>query len=99
MARTPKRPGFGLAIATISLLVLPPLGAMKLRVGSRLQSQALRGDGVLTVAAAALAALTVVALIANYALELWWADPLAASLIAVALATEATRVAVRHRFG
>jgi divalent metal cation (Fe/Co/Zn/Cd) transporter len=33
------------------------------------------------------------------ALGWWWADPLAALLIAVALATEAVRIAVRHRFG
>jgi divalent metal cation (Fe/Co/Zn/Cd) transporter len=90
---------FGLAIAAVSLAVLPPLGALKLRLASRLRSHALRGDGVLTVAAAALAAITVVALIANYALEWWWADPVAALLIAAALGTEGTRVAVRHRFG
>ena len=39
------------------------------------------------------------ALLQNSTLGWWWADPLAALLIAVALATEAVRIAVRHRFG
>ena len=90
---------FGVAIAAISLAVLPPLGVLKMRVAGGLESQALRGDGVLTLAAATLAGITLVALLANSALDWWWADPAAALLIAVALATEATRVAVRHRFG
>jgi divalent metal cation (Fe/Co/Zn/Cd) transporter len=95
----PESSAFGFAIATISLLVLPVLGVMKLRVASRLGSPALRGDAVLTLAAAALAAITLVALLANSLLDWWWADPMAALLIAIALATEATRVAIRHRFG
>ena len=90
---------FGFAIAAISLLVLPVLGVMKLRLAGRLASPALRGDAVLTLAAAALAAITLVALLANSLLDWLWADPAAALVIAVALATEATRVAVRHRFG
>lgn len=33
------------------------------------------------------------------AVDWWWADPAAALVISAALAAEATRVAVRHRFG
>jgi divalent metal cation (Fe/Co/Zn/Cd) transporter len=95
----PESSPFGFGIATISLLVLPPLGLMKLRLAGHLGSPALRGDGVLTLAAAALAAITLVALLVNSAFEWWWADPVAALLIAGALATESARVAVRHRFG
>ena len=95
----PESSPLGFGIATISLLVLPPLGLMKLRLAPRLGSAALRGDGVLTVAAAALAAITLLALLANSVVGWWWADPLAALIIAIALALEATRVAVRHRFG
>jgi divalent metal cation (Fe/Co/Zn/Cd) transporter len=95
----PESSAFGFAIAALSLMVLPVLGVMKLRVASRLRSPALRGDAVLTLAAAALAAITLIALLANSLLDWWWADPMAALLIAIALATEATRVAVRHRFG
>jgi divalent metal cation (Fe/Co/Zn/Cd) transporter len=43
--------------------------------------------------------ITLVALILSSTLAWWRADPLAALLIACALAGEASRVAVRHRFG
>jgi divalent metal cation (Fe/Co/Zn/Cd) transporter len=95
----PEPSAFGFGIAAISLLVLPVLGVVKLRLAGQLVSPALRGDGVLTLAAAALAAITLIALLANSVLDWWWADPAAALLIAIALATEAARVAVRHRFG
>jgi divalent metal cation (Fe/Co/Zn/Cd) transporter len=95
----PEPSALAFGIAAASLLVLPVLGAMKLHLGRQLQSPALSGDGVLTTAAAALAAVTLLALAANSILDWWWADPVAALLIAIALATEATRVAVRHRFG
>jgi divalent metal cation (Fe/Co/Zn/Cd) transporter len=95
----PASSAFAVMIAALSLLVLPVLGFMKLRVACSLVSPALRGDGVLTLAAAALAAITLFALLADSQLGWWWADAAAALLIAIALATEATRVAVRHRFG
>jgi divalent metal cation (Fe/Co/Zn/Cd) transporter len=95
----PESSAFGSGIAAISVLVLPVLGLTKLRLAGHLGSPALRGDGVLTLAAAALAAITLLALLANSVLDWWWADAAAALLIAIALATEATRVAVRHRFG
>ena len=88
-----------LVLAFVSLMVLPWLGWTKLRVAAALRSPALRGDGVLTVAAAALATVTLLALIAVAALDWWWADPVAALVIAVALAVEAVRVALHHRFG
>jgi divalent metal cation (Fe/Co/Zn/Cd) transporter len=81
------------------LLVLPLLGKRKLEVASHLGSPALRGDAVLTLAAGALAAITLCALIANAALGWWWVDALAALVIAAALAFEGTRVLIRHRFG
>jgi divalent metal cation (Fe/Co/Zn/Cd) transporter len=89
----------GVVLAALSLVVLPWLGRMKLDVAARLGSPALRGDGVLTLAAAALAAITLAALVLNSALGWWWADPAAALAIAVGLGTEAVRVTVRHRFG
>jgi divalent metal cation (Fe/Co/Zn/Cd) transporter len=88
-----------IVLAGTSLLVLPWLARAKLRVAASLSSPALRGDAILTLAAAALAAVTLLALIVTSALGWWWADPAAALLIAAALAWEATRVAVRHRFG
>jgi divalent metal cation (Fe/Co/Zn/Cd) transporter len=89
----------GIILASVSVVVLPWLGTRKFRVASALPSPALRGDGVLTIAAAALAAVTLVALLATKVLGLWWADPLAALIIAIALAAEAIRAAIHHQFG
>jgi divalent metal cation (Fe/Co/Zn/Cd) transporter len=95
----PEASAFGLIVSTLSLLVLPWLGRLKFLVAARLPSPALRGDAILTLASAALAATTLVALLMNAGLGWWWADPAAAILIATALATEGVRVIVRHRFG
>jgi divalent metal cation (Fe/Co/Zn/Cd) transporter len=95
----PDASAAGVTLAAVSLVVLPYLGLLKLRVASHLGSPALRGDGALTIASAALAATTLAALIVNSTFGWWWGDPLAALLIASALATEAMRVLVRHRFG
>jgi divalent metal cation (Fe/Co/Zn/Cd) transporter len=89
----------GLVLAAAAVAVLPWLAQRKLRVAAALASGALRGDGILTSAGAALAAVTLVALIVNSTLGWWWADPAAAMSIGAALAAEGVRVAVRHRFG
>ena len=91
----PESASFGAALAVASLLVLPWLARLKLRVAAGLGSQALRGDGILTASAAALAAITLAALVANAAFDWWWADPCAALVIAAALAAEALRVRSR----
>jgi divalent metal cation (Fe/Co/Zn/Cd) transporter len=95
----PEASIFGAIVAAASLIVLPFLGKLKLDVASALRSGALRGDAVLTLASAALAATTLAALFVNAAFDWWWADPDVALLIAVGLGVEGIRVAVRHRFG
>lgn len=79
---------FGPCIAAVYLLVQPPLGILKLTLGRRLESPALQGDGVLTLAAAALAVVTLVP--PHPQLDAW---------VVVGIAGEASRVAIRHRFG
>ncbi len=88
----------GAILALASLLVLPPLARVKLRVASELPSRALRGDGVLTAASAGLAAMALMALLANSLFDWWWADPVSALVIAAALVAEASRLAT-HRLG
>ena len=87
------------AIASASIVVHPVLAARKLRVAAALSSGALRGDGVLTLAGASLAGITLVALFVASRFGSWWADSAAALLIAIGLATEGARVIHRHRFG
>jgi divalent metal cation (Fe/Co/Zn/Cd) transporter len=95
----PHASAFGVILAGASVVVLPWLGLLKFRVASRLASKALRGDALLTAASAALAAVALAALLLSSEFGWWWADPAAALLIATALAIEAMRIAVRHRFG
>ena len=95
----PGASAFGAVLAALSLAFLPWLGRRKYDVATRLRSPSLRGDAILTLSAAALAALTLAALLLNSRLGWWWADPLAALLIASGLGAEAVRVMVRHRFG
>jgi divalent metal cation (Fe/Co/Zn/Cd) transporter len=95
----PEASVFGALVSAASLLVLPWLGRAKLRVAAALPSGALRGDAILTLASAALAATTLAALILNAGLEWWWADPVVALLIATALAMEGVRVVLRHHLG
>ncbi len=89
----------GIMLAALSAIVLPFLARRKFRVASALDSAALRGDGVLTLAAAVLASITLVALALTRDFDLWWADAIAAVIIATALMVEATRIATRHAFG
>jgi divalent metal cation (Fe/Co/Zn/Cd) transporter len=95
----PEVSAFGVVVSALSLLVLPWLGRLKLRVAAGLPSLALRGDAILTLASAALAATTLAALLLNASFGWWWADPAVAVLIAAALGIEGARVMVRHRFG
>ena len=82
--------------AGVSAAVLTPLAIAKLRVGTALPSSALRGDGTLSGIGASLGALALVGLLANRAFGWWWADRVAALVIASVAVLEARRV-VRTR--
>ena len=87
----------GIVVSVASLLFLPWLAHAKWKVAAELGSNALRGDSLLTAASAALAGLTLIALVAYSALGWWWADAAAAAVIAAALLFEATRAAAYRR--
>jgi divalent metal cation (Fe/Co/Zn/Cd) transporter len=82
----------GLVVLAGSVAVLPALGLVKLRLARRLGSRALRGDGVLSAAGAALAAVALAGTGLGKWLGWWWADSAAALLIAVFLAQEGWHV-------
>ena len=91
---TGARPGqsaAGLVLLAGSVVVLPVLGYIKLRLAGRLRSRALRGDGVLSVVGAALAVVALAGVAVERALGWWQADPVAASLIALFPAGEGWR--------
>lgn len=83
----------GLAVTVASLLLLPWLSHAKGRIARNIPSRALRADAILTGASAALAGLTLAALVANSAFGWWWADAVAALVIAALLAVEVVRAA------
>ncbi len=87
----PQRSVLGVSLAAASVVALPILGFLKLGLARRLGSSALRGDGVLTAAGAALAAATLIGLVLADTFSWRWADPGAALVIAVVLAVEGLR--------
>jgi divalent metal cation (Fe/Co/Zn/Cd) transporter len=84
----PSASTVGLIITGASLFVLPVLARAKLRLSKRLGSRALRADAFLSGAAAALAVAALLGLALSTGLDLWWADSVAALMIAVMLARE-----------
>jgi divalent metal cation (Fe/Co/Zn/Cd) transporter len=87
----PGQNAIGLVLLAGSLVVLPVLGYIKLQLAGRLRSRSLRGDGVLSAAGAALAATALASMAVDRSLGWWWADPAAASMIALFLLYEGWR--------
>ena len=77
-----------LALLIASVLVLPPLAFAKYRVAARLGSGALRADSVLTAVAAVLALITLASLVLSSVFGLWWADAVAALIVAAIVVRE-----------
>jgi divalent metal cation (Fe/Co/Zn/Cd) transporter len=92
----PERTALGTVLTAASVCVFPVLARAKLRLAASLGSRALRGDGVLSLAGAVLAAATLAGLVLDSALGWWWADAAAALLIAAMLLAEGART-VRFR--
>lgn len=87
----PEASGIGIAIAALSLLVMPVLAAEKRRVAIALGSQAAVAEAAQTNVCTLLSAALLLGLSANAALGWWWADPLAGLTIAATAAWMAVR--------
>jgi divalent metal cation (Fe/Co/Zn/Cd) transporter len=72
----------GIGLSITSLLVMPWLGRVKQRLGERMGSVALRGEGQQNLLCSYLAAALLVGLAGNAVLGLWWLDPAAGLVIA-----------------
>lgn len=95
-----SRPGtsaVALAVAAVSLAVLAPLGYAKRRLGERMGSAALRGDGALSGIGAATSLLALAGLALYRTLGWWWADRAAALIVAAVAAVEARRAIQESR--
>lgn len=72
----------GIGLSITSLLLMPWLGRLKQRIGGRMGSVALQGEGQQNLLCSYLAAALLVGLAGNAVLGLWWLDPAAGLVIA-----------------
>jgi len=89
----PGTSGVTLIAAAISLVVLAPLAYAKRRLGGQMASRALQGDGTLSGIGAATSLLALAALVLYRTLGWWWADRIAALVVAAIAAIEAWHTA------
>lgn len=78
----PEGSAAGIVISTAALVVMPVLSFAKRRVGQALGNSTLLADSVETLLCAAFSATALVGVSLNVAFGWWWADPVAALLIA-----------------
>ena len=91
---TGSHPGhstLGIATAVLAIVVLAPLAYAKRRVAAELGSRALRGDGALSGIGAAIGLLALTGLWLDEAFGWWWADRVAALIVAAIAAVEGVR--------
>lgn len=80
----------GIALAALSLIVMPALARAKRLVAARLQSRALHADSRQTDICAYLSAILLGGLGLNALVGWWWADPVAALIMVPIIAREGT---------
>jgi len=95
--QAPERSPVGIAIAVLSLLVMPLLSYAKRNIGSRLHSAAMRADAKQADFCAYLAAILLAGLLVNYWFNWWWADPIAAIVMAFIIANEGINASTGQR--
>lgn len=88
----PEESAVGLALAVVSLLVMPLLARAKRRVGQQLGSRALEADAAETDLCVWLSAVLLAGLGLNSLFGWWWADPVAG----LAIVFIATREGLEH---
>lgn len=84
----PEKSIVGIAIAALSLIVMPLLASKKRKVAALLNSRALKADSRQTDLCAYLSAILLAGLILNALFGLWWADPVAALMMVPIIAKE-----------
>lgn len=78
----------GIVLACVSLIVMPLLSRAKRTVGNALGSAAMHADAKQTDFCVYLSAILLVGLLLNALFGLWWADPIAALIMAPIIAKE-----------
>jgi divalent metal cation (Fe/Co/Zn/Cd) transporter len=72
----------GIALAAVSLAIMPALAVAKRRVGRALGDPVVTADSAETLLCSYLSAVLLLGLVVNATVGWWWADPLAALVIA-----------------
>lgn len=72
----------GIVLASLSLVVMPVLATAKRRLGRSMASRTVVADSAQTMLCSYLSGILLVGLVANATLGWWWADPIAALVIA-----------------
>ena len=72
----------GIAVAVVSIIVMPTLGFAKKRLAARMGSPVLQADAAETFLCAWLSVILLAGLVLNATVGWWWADPVAALGIA-----------------
>lgn len=78
----------GIALTAVSVVVMPALAITKRRTGERLDSSALVAESSETMVCAYLSVAVLVGLVLNATVGWWWADPVAALVVAAIAARE-----------
>lgn len=81
LAEKPAPSLLGIAIAVISIMVMPVIAYMKYSLAASINSRALLADTKQTVVCALLSAALLIGLGLNYLYGMWWADPACGLLI------------------
>jgi len=84
----PERSLAGVALACVSLLVMPLLARAKRKIGNALGSSAMSADAKQAEFCTYLSAILLGGLLLNALFGLWWADPVAALIMAPIIANE-----------
>jgi hypothetical protein len=72
-----------IVVAALTLGLMPPVGLTVMRLGESIESAAARAEGYQTVLYGLLAGALLIGVAGNAVAEIWWADPVAALVIAV----------------
>jgi predicted Co/Zn/Cd cation transporter (cation efflux family) len=88
----------GIAIAALSLLVMPSLAWLKYETGRRLESHAIQTEAKETALCSAMSLSLLAGLGAHVLFGLWWADVAGAVVIAALAAREGVRALRDHEF-
>jgi divalent metal cation (Fe/Co/Zn/Cd) transporter len=78
MGRRPKPGVLGIAVAAVSMLVIPIVGSYMKSLAVELRSQALKSAAIFTFGNSYLSMVLLIALLMSYGMNLGWGDPLGA---------------------